>query len=59
MKNHDITEIDAKVKHQTASAVMVENLKGEDVWLSKSLIEVDGDGTIQLPEWLAERKGLV
>lgn len=59
-KNHDIVTLDIKIKHQTEKAVMVENLKGQKVWLPKSQIEVDHENlTIDLPEWLAEETGLI
>lgn len=57
-KNHEIIELDVQPGQETANAVMVKNLKGESVWLPKSLVEVDGDG-IQIPQWLAEEKGLI
>lgn len=28
-------------------------------WLPKSQVEVNGDGTVTMPEWLAADKGLV
>lgn len=58
MRNHDIIEINIKPKRETENAVMVENIKGENVWLPKSQVEVDNEG-IQMPEWLAEDKGLI
>ncbi len=29
------------------------------VWLPKSQIEINGDGTVTMPEWLAKEKGLI
>lgn len=29
------------------------------VWLPKSQVEINGDGTITMPEWLAQDKGLI
>jgi hypothetical protein len=38
-------------------------LKGKErekfFWLPRSLIEVNDDGTVTMPEWLAEREGLI
>lgn len=58
MKNHDIIMLNIRIKHQTDKAVMVENLKGKDVWIPKSQCEAD-DFCIQIPEWLAIDKELV
>lgn len=57
-KNHDIIEITALIKHETEKAVLVENLKGKDVWLPKSQCDVEGK-YIQLPDWLATDKELI
>jgi len=35
-KKHNIMDISAVKKHETEKAVLVENLKSIDVWLSKS-----------------------
>lgn len=58
IKKHDIIELEIFPLKETEKAVMVKNLKGKDVWLPKSQIEVDDDG-IQLPEWLALDNGLI
>jgi hypothetical protein len=28
-------------------------------WLPRSLIEINDDGTVTMPEWLAQREGLI
>ena len=30
-----------------------------EVWLPKSQIEINGDGTVTMPEWLAQEKELI
>lgn len=57
-KNHDIIELKLTAQVITDKAIMVENLKGEKVWLPKSQCEIDDD-SIQIPEWLALDKGLI
>lgn len=35
-------------------------IDGKDVWLPRSLIEVDEDDkTVAMPKWLAQEKGLI
>lgn len=58
-KNHDIIEVEVEIIHQTETAIKVENLKGVNVWLPKSKIEIHDNGEISLPEWLAIDRELV
>lgn len=58
-KNHNIIELSVIIKHETDKAIMVENLKGKDIWLPKSQVEVDSPTEIQIPEWLAVDKELI
>lgn len=66
-KNHNIIELLVQVKRQTDAAIMVAGdigKKQKDIWLPKSQIEIDsvdekGFAHIQIPEWLAEDKGLI
>lgn len=62
-KNHDIIEVEVFAKRHTEKALMVENLKGEDVWLPRSQVDPSddlmGDRTLQMPEWLAIDKELI
>jgi len=57
-KNHDIISVQCMVKHETEKAVLVENIKGKDVWIPKSQCEVE-DAGLQIPEWLALDKDLI
>lgn len=63
MKNHDIIEVSCQKKHETEKAILVVNLKGKEVWLPKSQIEIDSDNKgiveLQMPEWLAVDKELI
>jgi hypothetical protein len=63
--NSDLVDIEVQIHHDTGSAVRV-SLDGNDkksVWLPLSLIEVEhgkrGIATVTLPEWLAQREGLI
>lgn len=60
----DSVEIDCEIFASTEKAIMIENLKGEDVWLPLSQIEVlkedcRQNAVIEVPEWLAIDKELV
>lgn len=50
--------LELEILHETHLAVMVENVEGENVWLPKSKIDINGD-FIDVPEWLAIEKDLV
>lgn len=64
-KNHDIIEIEVRVKHETDKAWMVESIDtGRSSWVPKSVGELDmcrptPIKSLQLPEWMAEEKGLI
>ena len=59
VKNHDIIEIEVRVKHQTTAALLVESVTtGKSAWVPKSVGEIDGN-MLQLPEWMAEEKELI
>lgn len=63
----DLIEVACKIVRRTDKAVGVTDgtidmdLDGKDkiVWLPKSQIEINDDGTITMPEWLAKEKGLI
>lgn len=63
-KAHNIITIDATLLHETDKALLIatgeqdENGKDKGTWIPKSQAEYD-DGELQLPEWLAEQKGLI
>lgn len=68
MSNNDIIEVEVCYLHQTDSAILVNitgNLQG-GVWLPKSKIEWEDNHyprgtmiTIEAPEWLLEKEGLI
>lgn len=64
----DLIDIACTVRRQTEKAVAVvdgtENMdlgdgKEKLFWLPKSQIEINDDGTVTMPEWLAMEKGLI
>lgn len=70
-RNHDIITIDGQIHHETDNAYLFTNGDTEKdgrtlkkFWLPKSQCEWDPTenpfvGEMQMPEWLAEEKGLV
>ena len=57
-RQHDIIEIAAEKRHETEAAFLL--FDGDrEVRVPKSLVQDDGDGTFQMPEWLALEKGLI
>lgn len=61
----ELTDIAVEIRHETDNALLVwagvEDGFGDpiEIWLPKSQVEVNEDGTITLPEWLAIEKGLI
>jgi len=56
--NHDLVDIAGEVRARTERAIQF--FDGDTlVWLPRSQIEVNDDGTVTMPEWLAVDKGLV
>jgi hypothetical protein len=56
--NHDLVDIAGEIRARTARAIQFYD--GEHtVWLPLSQIEINNDGTITMPEWLAEEKELI
>jgi len=64
---YEIVEYDAEVVRVTALALLV-NIDGDEYWLPKSQLKDEGDlgeaseagdkGSIAIPRWLAEDKGI-
>jgi hypothetical protein len=54
----DLIEIAAELRHTTSLAFLVFD-GDQQVWLPKSQVEDNGDGTFTMPEWLARDKGLI
>lgn len=70
MKNEKLIDIAAELRHETDSALLLfdgrsEIKKGDEVpselrmWVPKSQVEDNGDGTYTMPEWLAKKKGFI
>jgi hypothetical protein len=56
--NHDLVDISGEIRARTARAIQFYD--GErTVWLPLSQIEINDDGTITMPEWLAMEKELI
>lgn len=58
IRRHDIIEVAGRVLNETDKAIRFDDGVRE-VWLPKSQVEVNTDGTISLPEWLAKEKELI
>lgn len=58
MTDSRLIDIAAEVRHETDRAYRVWD-GTRSVWLPKSQVEVNGDGTITMPEWLAREKELI
>lgn len=59
-------EVDVEIRNETDAAWLVRTAPGQDpVWVPKSLCEIDTAHLAQqshvltLPEWLANKKGLI
>lgn len=55
----DLVDIDATVRHRTDSAYLLDVGGNAPVWVPKSQVEDNGDGTFTMPEWLAMEKGMI
>lgn len=53
-----LTDIAAELRHETERAFLIFD-GDQEVWLPKSQVERNDDGTFTLPEWLAKEKGLL
>ncbi len=54
----NIIDIAAEKRHETEKAFLLFD-GDKEVWLPKSQVEENGDGTYAMPEWLAHDKGLI
>lgn len=55
---NDLVDIDGEVRAQTERAVQW--FDGDKlVWLLRSQIEINDDGTVTMPFWMAHEKGLI
>jgi hypothetical protein len=58
MSNDHLVEIAAEIRHETERAYLLFDGTRE-VWLPKSQVQDNGDGTFTMPEWLAVAKELI
>ena len=54
-----LCDIEAKVVRETRDAWLLDVGNDKPVWVPKSKVEDNQDGTFTLPEWLAIEKGIV
>lgn len=65
MGRNDKIVIEAEVLHETDMAWLVDTGEVDDddkpigVWVPKSKCDFDEDGDFHIPEWLAEKRGLI
>lgn len=55
-RDHELVDVDGET--QTEKAVQFFD-GSKTVWLPRSQIEINDDGTVTMPEWLAMDKGLI
>ena len=55
----DLVDIDATLRHETDAAFLLDYGGEKPVWVPKSLVEDNGDGTFAMPEWLAIEKEMI
>lgn len=55
----DIIDLAGDLRHETEAAYLIDFGEEEPVWVPKSRVEDNGDGTFAMPEWLARDKGLI
>lgn len=58
MSKKELFDLAAKVKAETDKALLLTD-GTKEVWVPKSQVENNGDGTFTMPAWLAEEKGFV
>jgi hypothetical protein len=55
----DIVDVEGEIR-EPGTELAVQFYDGErTVWLPRSQIEINDDGTVSMPEWLAQEKGLI
>lgn len=54
----NIVDIACELRHQTDQAFLIFD-GTKNVWVPKSQVEDNRDGTFAMPEWLAMDKGLI
>jgi hypothetical protein len=58
MSKSELCDIEAKIKAETDKAYLLYDGK-RSVWVPKSQVENNGDGTFTMPSWLALDKELI
>jgi hypothetical protein len=53
-----LVDLEGEVRNETPAAISFYDGKKSE-WLPRSMVEINHDGTITLPEWLAQDKGLI
>lgn len=56
--NHDIVDIAGEIRLRTERAIQFYD-GSRTVWLPLSQIEINDDGSVSMPEWLAAEKELI
>ena len=60
MPRSDLVDISCMILHETERALYIDYSGTEPCWVPKALCEYDDtDGTLTLPEWLAQEKGMI
>ena len=59
MTSDKLVDIDADLRIERPKAFLLYAGKDPAVWVPKSLVENNNDGTFTMPEWLAIEKELV
>ena len=57
-RRNELVDIAGEIKVETEKAIQFYD-GDQTVWLPRSQIEINDDGTVTMPEWLARDKGLV
>lgn len=69
-QSNKLIDISAELRHETDKAYLLydgrsETKKGDTtpselrIWVPKTMVEDNGDGTFTMPEWLALEKGFI
>lgn len=54
----NLIDIAGEIRRETDHAILLFD-GNKEVWLPKSQVEDNRDGTIAMPEWLAKERGLI
>ena len=58
MMKEKLVDITAVLRHETDAAYLIDDGVTK-VWVPKSQVEMNDDGTFTMPEWLAQEKELI